>query len=158
MPIFEEVVRQAKKAELISAEQFAPDGILIKAWASLKSSCKKGEKPEDRWSTPDDPSTPTANFHGEKRWNDTHESTTDPESKLAQGRGEGCQVEVLGRRAHEKSQRLCPDQRIAAVTGYAERDEAVEMVRRLRCRGCNPRASLVTRGTAWATFSKGLST
>ena len=43
---FEEVVRQAKKAGLMSAEHFTVDGTLIEAWASLKSFRKKGEKPE----------------------------------------------------------------------------------------------------------------
>jgi transposase len=79
---FEEVVRQAKSAGLVSAEHFTVDGTLIEAWASLKSFRKKGEKPEDR-PPPDDRGNPTVDFQGEKRSNATHESTTDPEAKLA---------------------------------------------------------------------------
>ena len=54
---FEEVVRQAKKAGLVSAEPFTVGGTLIEAWASLKSSRKKGEKLEDR-QPPDDRGNP----------------------------------------------------------------------------------------------------
>jgi transposase len=78
---FEGVVRQAKEAHLISAEHFTVDGTLIEAWASLKSFRPRGEKGRKR--PPDDPGNPTVNFHGEKRSNETHESTTDPEAKLA---------------------------------------------------------------------------
>src|SRR4051812_34843063 len=77
---FEGVVRQAKAARLMSAEHFTVDGTLIEAWASVKSFKKKGAKDEG---PPDDPGNPTVNFHGEKRSNETHESTTDPESRLA---------------------------------------------------------------------------
>jgi hypothetical protein len=57
---FEEVVRQAKRAALISSEHFTVDGTLIDAWASLKSFRKKGEKSQDR-SPPDDPPKSTVN-------------------------------------------------------------------------------------------------
>ena len=77
---FEEVVRQAKKAERMSAEHFTFDGTLIEAWASLKSFRKKGEKPGGR-PPPDDRGNPTVNFHGEKRSNETRESTTDPRNR-----------------------------------------------------------------------------
>src|ERR1044071_5872952 len=68
-----EVVKQAKEKNLTSDEHFTVDGTLIEAWASLKSFQRKGEKT----APPDDPGNPTINFRGEKRSNDTHESTTD---------------------------------------------------------------------------------
>jgi len=77
-----EVVKTARTADLMSDEHFTVDGTLIEAWASLKSFRPKGEKPEDR-PPPDDPGNPTVNFHGEKRSNETHQSTTDPEARLA---------------------------------------------------------------------------
>ena len=60
----------------MSDDHFTVDGTLIEAWASLKSF-----KPKDGSSDnpPDDPGNPTVNFHGERRSNATHESTTDPE-------------------------------------------------------------------------------
>lgn len=74
-----EVVRQAKEKNLTSDEHFTVDGTLIEAWASLKSFQCKDRKNEP----PDDPGNPTVNFHGEKRSNQTHESTTDPDALLA---------------------------------------------------------------------------
>src|SRR5512138_1193523 len=76
-----EIVKTARDASLMSDEHFTVDGTLIEAWASLKSFRPKGEDPKDR-PPPDDPGSPTVNFHGEKRSNETHQSTTDPESKL----------------------------------------------------------------------------
>ena len=61
------------------AEHFTVDGTLIEAWASLKS-LRKDEKPSE---PPDDPGNPSVNFHGERRTNATHQSTTDPEARLA---------------------------------------------------------------------------
>ena len=60
------------------------DGTLIEAWASLKSFQRK-DKAEA--APPDDPGNPTVNFHGETRRNDTHESKTDPEARLARKSG-----------------------------------------------------------------------
>jgi hypothetical protein len=78
--LFCRVVEQARKARLLSHEHFTVDGTLIEAWASLKSFKKKDSPPAP---PPDDPGNPTINFHGEKRSNETHASTTDPEAKLA---------------------------------------------------------------------------
>ena len=77
-----EVVKAARGASLMCDDHFTVDGTLIEAWASLKSFRPKSEKPEDR-PPPDDPGNPTVNFHGKKRSNVTHQSTTDPEARLA---------------------------------------------------------------------------
>jgi transposase len=153
---FEEVVRQAKKAALISAEHFTVDGTLIEAWASLKTFRKKGEKPEDR-PPPDDRGNPTVNFHGEKRSNETHESTTDPESRLARkGNGKEAKLSHSGHVLMENRNGLCVDFRVAPATGYAERDEALEMVRRLRRRGYNPRTLAGDKGYCVGDFPQRL--
>ncbi len=147
---FEEVVRQAKQAALISAEHFTVDGTLIEAWASLKSFRKKGEKPRD---PPDDPSNPTVDFHGEKRSNETHESTTDPESKLARkGKGKESKLSYSGHVLMENRNGLCVDFRLAPATGYAERDEALEMLRRLRRRGFKPKTIAGDKGYCLGDF------
>jgi transposase len=136
---FEEVVRQAKKAGLVSAEHFTVDGTLIEAWASLKTFRKKGEKHEDR-PPPDDRGNPTVNFHGEKRSNETHESMTDPEARLARkGSGKESKLSYSGHVLMENRNGLCVDLRVAPATGCAERDEALEMLRRLRRRGYDPK-------------------
>ena len=75
--LFEQVVGQARKAHLMSDEHFTVDGTLIEAWASLKSFQRKDGEPPRK----DDPSNPTVNFHGERRSNETHESTTDGDAR-----------------------------------------------------------------------------
>ncbi len=77
---FQLVVESARSAHLLSQEHFTVDGTLIEAWASMKSFRPK--EGEDRLGPPDDPGNPTVNFRGEKRRNETHASTTDPEAKL----------------------------------------------------------------------------
>lgn len=149
---FEEVVRQAKKSGLVSAEHFTVDGTLIEAWASLKSFRKKGEKPEDR-PPPDDRGNPSVNFHGEKRSNETHESTTDPEARLARkGKGKEAKLSYSGHVLMENRNGLCIDVRVAAATGYAERDEALEMLRRLRRRGYDPKTLAGDKGYCVGDF------
>jgi IS5 family transposase len=75
---FEDVVAQARGRHLLSAEHFTIDGTLLDAWAGLKSFKRKDQPREP----PDDPGNPTINFHGERRSNQTHQSTTDPDSRL----------------------------------------------------------------------------
>jgi hypothetical protein len=71
----------------MSDDHFTVDGTLIDAWASLKSFKRKDEKPGDKPPS-DDPRNPSVDFHGEKRSNETHESKTDPQARLAwRGRG-----------------------------------------------------------------------
>jgi transposase len=135
---FEEVVRTAKAARLMSQEHFTVDGTLIEAWASLKSFRPKDEKPKDR-RPPDDPGNPSVDFRGEKRSNQTHESTTDPEAKLAtKGNQQTAKLSYSGHVLMENRNGLCVDIRVAPPSGYAERDEALEMIRRLRRRGFEP--------------------
>jgi transposase len=136
---FEEIVRAARAARLLSAEHFTVDGTLIEAWASLKSFRRKGDKPEDR-RPPDDRGNPSVDFRGEKRSNATHESTTDPESKLAtKGNQQTAKLSYSGHVLMENHNGLCVDIRVAPPSGYAERDEALEMIRRLRRRGFDPK-------------------
>ena len=80
-----------RNKNLTSDEHFTVDGTLIEAWASLKSFQRKDQKN----TPPDDPGNPTVNFHGEKRSNETHESTTDPDALLARkGQRQGSQAEL----------------------------------------------------------------
>src|SRR2546421_3336295 len=98
---FDGVLKQAREADLLSDEHFSVDGTLIEAWARQKSFQRKDESEKP---PPDDPGNPTVNFHGEKRSNATHESTTDPDARLARKSGghEGqialCGKRVIGKR------------------------------------------------------------
>src|SRR5271169_4777042 len=78
--LFAEVLEQARSRDLLSTEHFTVDGTLIEAWASHKSfKPKEGADQQP----PDDPGNPTVDFHGERRSNATHQSTTDSEARLA---------------------------------------------------------------------------
>jgi transposase len=126
---FEGVVRQAAAHGLMSREHFTVDGTLIEAWASIKSFKRRDKKGQQK--PPDDPSNPTVNFHGEKRSNATHESTTDPEAKMAR-KGDG-QAAKLSHAAHvlmENRNGLCADVEVNQAGGTAEWDAALVMLDR----------------------------
>ena len=72
---FARVLAQARERNLLSTEHFTVDATLLEAWAGLKSFRRK-DAPDQQ--PPDDPGNPTVNFHGERRRNDTHASTTGP--------------------------------------------------------------------------------
>jgi len=124
---FAAVVEQGRAAHLMSHDHFTVDGTLIEAWASLKSFRRKDEKPEDR-EPPDDPGNPTVNFHGEKRSNETHESTTDPESRLARKKGKESRLSYSAHALMENRNGLLVDFRIEPADGFAERRAALEML------------------------------
>lgn len=80
------VLESARNDDLFSDEHFTVDGTLLEAWVSLKSFQSK-DKPANP-GTGGDPGNPSVKFHGEKRSNDTHESCTDADARLAKkGRG-----------------------------------------------------------------------
>lgn len=124
--LFFRVVEQARQARLLSHEHFTVDGTLIEAWASLKSFKKKDAPPAP---PPDDPGNPTVNFHGEKRSNQTHASTTDPEAKLARkSQGTTAKLSYSAHSLMENRNGMLIDFRVAPATGTAEREMALAMV------------------------------
>lgn len=125
---FAAVVGQARAAHLMSHDHFTVDGTLIEAMASLKSFRRKDEKPEDR-EPPDDPGSPTVNFHSEKRSNDTHASTTDPEARLARKKGKESKMSYSAHALMENRNGLLVDFRVEEANGYAERRSAIAMLK-----------------------------
>jgi transposase len=127
---FKEIVEQARKEGLVSEEHFSVDGTLLEAWASQKSFQKKGNKakgPSD-----DDPSNPMVNFRGERRKNDTHQSTTDPDSRLfRKGPGREAKLVYLGHAVAENRNGLLVSVQVTPAHGRAEREAALEMVKPL---------------------------
>jgi transposase len=88
------VVDLAPSHKLMSDEHFTVDGTLIEAWAGQKSFQKKGTPSKTK---SDDPGNPTIDFHAEKRSNDTHQSTTDPEARLfRKGKGKESKLSFMG--------------------------------------------------------------
>jgi transposase len=123
------VVDQARLRNYVSNDHFSVDGTLLEAWASHKSF-----KPKDR---ADDDETPQGrngevDFHGQKRSNETHESTTDPEARLARkSNATAAKMSYMGHLLMEHRTGLIVDMELTQATGYAERDAAIEMLKRL---------------------------
>src|SRR5678816_4110695 len=106
-------------------EHFTVDGTLIDAWASLKSFQRKDVPP----TPPDDPGNPTVNFHGERRSNATHASTTDPQALLyRKGAGREAKLCYQGHVLMENRHGLAVDGCLTAANGYGERAAALEMI------------------------------
>lgn len=125
---FAAVVAQARAAHLLSHDHFTVDGTLIEAWASLKSFRRKDEAQDDR-EPPDDPGNPTVNFRGETRSNETHVSTTDPESRLARKKGKESKLSYSAHALMENRNGLLVDFRVEPADGFAERRAALGMLK-----------------------------
>jgi transposase len=119
------VLEQARAKGLTSDEHFTVDGTLLEAWASAKSFQPKDEKQPP----PDDPGNPTVNFRGEKRSNETHQSRTDPEARLARkGEGKESKLSYSGNLLVENRNGLIVDAEVFQANGTAERDAALVML------------------------------
>jgi transposase len=126
---FRVIVEQARAANLMSDEHFSVDGTLIDAWASLKSFRPKGEETRHDEPQHKGDSNRWVDFHGEKRSNETHESTSDPEAKLMRkGPGKEAKLSYSGHSLMENRNGLLVDIRIAEANGRAEREIALEMI------------------------------
>jgi IS5 family transposase len=124
-----QVVSQAQGQGLTSDEHFTVDGTLIEAWAGLKSFLPKDQNEAD---PPDDPGNPTVNFHGQKRSNDTHESTTDPDARLARkGAGKEAKLSYNSNLLVENRNGLIVDTETFQANGTAERDAGLVMLERV---------------------------
>jgi IS5 family transposase len=124
------VLDLARASDLLSDEHFSVDGTLIEAWAGQKSFRRKdgvNPNPND-----DDPGNPTVNFHGEARRNDTHESTTDADARLARkSGGHEAKLAYCGNILIENRNGLVVDTELLQCNGTAERDAAILMAERL---------------------------
>src|SRR5881409_1815190 len=122
---FDRVVAQARERGLLSDEHFTVDGTLVEAWASLKSFQRKDAPP----APPDDPGNPTVDFHGERRRNTTHASTTDPDARLARkGKGQEAKLFYTGHVLMENRNGLAVGGCVLPASGYAERAAALELL------------------------------
>src|SRR5213075_3173696 len=123
---FQAVLQQARERSLLSDEHFTVDGTLLEAWASVKSYQRKDAKNDV---PPDDPGNPTVDFHGEKRSNQTHASTTDPDALLARkGSGKEAKLSYSGHVLMENRNGMVADVEVLQANGTAERDAALVMI------------------------------
>ena len=122
-----EVLKAADARGLLSHEHFTVDGTLLEAWASQKSF-----RPKDDAAPPPsdgDPSNPTVNFRKEKRSNTTHESVTDPDSRLARkSSNTAALLSHLGSVLMDNRFGLIVATDVRAPGYEAERDAGVEML------------------------------
>ena len=120
------VLAQPRVKRLLSADHFSVDGTLIEAWASMKSF-----KPRDGSDEPPPGGgrNPEANFHGQKRSNETHASTTDPEARLyRKGPGKEAKLCFMGHTLMENRNGLIVDACLTPADGHAERIAALHMI------------------------------
>ncbi len=120
------ILAQPRVKKLLSSDHFSVDGTLIEAWASIKSFRRKDGKDNDN----DGPGrNAERSFHKEKRSNETHESTTDPEARLyRKGDGQPAKLCYMGHALMENRHGLAVGGVVSQATGTAEREEALSLV------------------------------
>jgi len=126
------VLTQSRVKKLLSDEHFSVDGTLIEAWASMKSFRRKDGSDEP----PDPGRNGERGFRGEKRSNDTHASTTDPDAKLfRKGDGQASKLCFMGHLLMENRNGLIVQAKLTQASGTAEREAALVMIDRHRPAG-----------------------
>jgi transposase len=127
---FEAVLIHADSNRLLSDDHFTVDGTLLESWASQKSFRPRDEEPP-----PDAGGNPTVNFHGQRRSNATHQSTTDPDARLyKKARGREARLGYLGHVLMEHRSGLIVQATVTPADGHGERDAALVMIEGIRGR------------------------
>lgn len=122
-----EIVHVATQQGLMSDEHFSVDGTLLQAWASQKSFRPKDDPPDGG----DGPRNAAPDFKGHRRKNDTHASTSDPESRLYRKGNTGAQLSYQGHVLMEHRSGLVRGACVSPATGYGERDSALTLLNQL---------------------------
>src|SRR4051812_3400700 len=129
---FDAVLIHADAERLLSDEHFTVDGTLLEAWASQKSFRPRDEEPPTGGG-----GNPTVDFHGQRRRNQTHRSTTDPDARLyRKGANREARLGYLGHVLMEHRSGLIVRTHVTPADGYGERDAALVMVERQPGRHC----------------------
>jgi len=119
------VLSQPRVRTLLSSEHFSVDGTLIEAWAGHKSFKAKDEPPGGGGGG----RNAERAFHGERRSNDTHASTTDPEAKLyRKGHSQAAELCFMGHLLMENRNGLIVGASVTQASGTAERDAAIDLL------------------------------
>jgi transposase len=125
---FDAIVLHADSTRLLSDEHFTVDGTLLEAWASQKSFRPRDEDPPSSGGG----ANPSVDFHGERRTNDTHRSTTDPDARLyKKARGREARLGYLGHVLMEHRSGLIVKATVTPADGHGERDAALVMIEAL---------------------------
>lgn len=141
------ILAQPKVKRLLSTDHFSVDGTLIEAWASMKS-----VKPKDGSGTPPAEGggrNQEADFHGDRRSNETHASTSDPDARLyKKGKGKEAKLCFMGHGLMENRHGLLVDVCLTEASGHAERVAALHMI---EPRADRPRAITLGADKAYDT-------
>ena len=152
---FEAVLTQARAQGVLSDDHFTVDGTLLEAWAGQKSFTRRDGT--SRGPSDDDPGNPTVNFHGERRANATHQSTTDPDSRLAKkGPGREAKLAYLGEVLMENRHGLVLDACVVAATGTAEHEAATGLLQALPSRPASIGGDKIYDTRAWVETVRAL--
>ncbi|GAA5444745.1 IS5 family transposase ISBusp2 [Microbulbifer sp. NBRC 101763] len=128
--LFKEIVEMAHKKNLLNYEHFSVDGTLIQAWASRKSFRSKKVGDDDE--KPGGGRNKGRDFRGEKRTNDTHASTTDPDSRIyKKSQGSEAKLGYLGHTTMDNRNGLIVNAKVSLATGTAERETALDVLSEL---------------------------
>jgi hypothetical protein len=119
---FNAVLKQADKKRWLSKEHFSVDGTLIQAWAGHKSFVRKDGKDDDDG----------GDFRGKSRSNETHESSTDPDSRLFRKGKTASELRFMGHTLMENRNGLIVNAMVTQADGHAEREAAKAMVADVR--------------------------
>jgi hypothetical protein len=127
------VLAQPRVKKLLSTDHFSVDGTLIEAWASMKSvkpkSPTSGQPPSGGGPGGAGGRNAEADFHGQKRSNDTHASSTDPDARLyRKGAGKEAKLCFMGHGLMENRHGLLVDACLTLADGHAERVAALHMI------------------------------
>jgi transposase len=128
------VLAEPRVKKLLSRDHFSVDGTLIEAWASMKSF-----RPKDGSDNPPEGGgrNAEANFHGQKRSNETHASSTDPDARLyRKGPGKEAKLSFIGHGLMENRSGLLVDACLTRADGHAERVAALHMIEPRADRPC----------------------
>jgi transposase len=144
---FNQVLKQAEKKRWLSKEHFSVDGTLIQAWAGHKSFVRKDGKGDEDG---DD-------FRGKSRSNETHESSTAPDSRLFRKGKTASELRFMGHTLMENRNGLIVNAMVTQADGHAEREAVKAMVADVR--QVNPEGEITLgadKGYAAAEFIKAL--
>ena len=120
-----ELLTHKEVRALLSDEHFSVDGTQVQAWASMKSFVAKDGSSEP----PSSGRNGERDFHGEKRRNDTHASTTEPEAKLyKKGKGKEAKLSYIGNVMTENRNGFVVEAELRPVSGSVEREAAAAMI------------------------------
>ena len=134
--LFNLIVQQADEQQLLSGEHFSVDGSLIQAWAGQKSFVRKDRKDDqdadgsdgESKSGNDSDNSEAGNFKGQKRSNETHESTTDADARLYRKGKTASELRFMGHTLTDNRHGLVVNARVTQADGYAEREAAKAMI------------------------------